>query len=375
MAAAAQPTRSPAARSSGDAETAAGVRRMLEAMRLPCAIYAEHDDRTLCCNRAFRNEFAPQSAEQDRAAFLASFERFTGCPRSAEAASDPAELPREEVFAPDTGRSYAFIWSRTEFAGADARLLCALNLTDVQESMRRHGALQEQLLITSRAMSVAEIVSTLAHELNQPLAAIINFIDAGSATQAGETDERAAEALRLARTQAEHASAVIARVREFVRAREPVLDAQSVPDIVARVVAMLAPDAHKHRVRLRTEIDHRLPDVLADAVMIEQVLANLLRNAIEAMQSSPPDRRVATVSARPDAEGRVQLQVRDQGPGIDAAQQAHLFAPLYSGKAGGMGLGLSLCRSIVEFHHGSLYLDPAVRDGACFTFTLQAAEA
>ena len=217
MAAAAQPTRYPAARSSGDAETAAGVRRMLEAMRLPCAIYAEHDDRTLCCNRAFRNEFAPQSAEQDRAAFLASFERFTGCPRSAEAASDPAELPREEVFAPDTGRSYAFIWSRTEFAGADARLLCALNLTDVQESMRRHGALQEQLLITSRAMSVAEIVSTLAHELNQPLAAIINFIDAGSATQAGETDERAAEAHAAAERAAAAAQAEAAAAEERAR--------------------------------------------------------------------------------------------------------------------------------------------------------------
>ncbi len=354
----------------GDAST------LLEAFALPCAVFMDDGGELIGRNQAFADEFRHQAGIVDRAGFLNAFEAFSGAPHTPLSASAPAatQCHRHEVYAPASGRCYAFTWRGLTLGGYRAVLLSALNLTEVQDSLRRHGKLQEQLLMTSRAMSVAEIVSTLAHELNQPLAAILNYVDAAGHALAGGDTGRPAEAMRLARAQAEHAAAVIARMREFVRTREPVLEPQPLRALAEGVIELLQLEARKHRVRVRLDVDERLPQVLADAVMIEQVLANLVKNAIEAMHATPPGERLATVAARLDAEGRVQIRVRDSGPGIDPEEAQRLFTPLYTTKPRGMGVGLALCRSIVEFHQGSLYLEPGNEKGAVFVFTLMPAE-
>lgn len=342
---------------------------LLQALPMPSALFAiEQHGQLLDCNPAFTREFGACGARHERTAFEQSFETFTESGAPDEPAS--GQHSYQEVYAPDSGRSYAFAWTRVCLDSGEALLLAVTQLTELQQSLRRQDALQAQLLTTSHALSASEIVTTLAHELNQPLAATLNYLDTASGALDGGDLSRAQKAMRRAHDQAEHAAAVIARVREFVRSREPVLKPESLHELFPQVVELLRHEAHTQRVRIHQKMEDALPPVLVDAVMIKQVLANLVRNAIEAMHATPPDRRLATVTARRDAEGRVQVRVSDQGPGIDSEAAQKLFAPLYTTKPRGMGVGLALCRSIIEFHQGRLYLDPDSRTGATFVFTL-----
>lgn len=333
---------------------------VVQALHLAAAIF-DHSGRLLSHNAAFASDFAPPP-ELSRQAFESRFQPFADVDLLHEAGTD-------EVYCPSTGRSYSLAWSHL---GHGLQLLTALDLSDRVEWVRRHRALQDQLLFTSRAMSVGEMATTLAHELNQPLATIINYLGAGQRLidkQSG-LPPRLNEALDMARCQAEHAAAVIARVREFVRTREPRRDIHHVREFASHVVQLLQLEAQKQRVLLRVEIADSLPEVWVDRVMVEQVLANLVKNGIEAMRATPPDERIVTIGARLDADGRVQIRVSDRGCGLGDTTVQQLFAPFFTTKSNGMGVGLAICRSIVEFHEGNLYFENNPEGGATFVFTL-----
>ncbi|MGH8809376.1 MAG: sensor histidine kinase, partial [Noviherbaspirillum sp.] len=240
---------------------------------------------------------------------------------------------------------------------------------------------QEKLQSSSRLATMGEIASTLAHELNQPLAAIssyttgaLNLINIEAARRGTVDLDMLKLALEKAGTQAQRAGHIIRSVHTFVKRRDPTREPVSVQALIDSVIPLVELQARQFFVIIQTQIAADLPAVLADRVMLEQVLLNLTRNAIEAMQHVDPARRILRIVAALDAETAAQqsvtVSVIDQGHGIPQEVAERLFSPFFSTKADGMGMGLNICRTTVEFHGGTLiHLDnPA--GGTIFRFSL-----
>ncbi|MCL5060643.1 MAG: ATP-binding protein [Candidatus Thermoplasmatota archaeon] len=255
-----------------------------------------------------------------------------------------------------------------------AALREALTQRDAAEAgMRAH---QEQFDHLSRLSILGELSGTLAHELNQPLAAIANYaqslvrrLDSGR-----YTPDILAEASKEIAAQAERAGGIVHRIRAFARKRAAVRERRPLAELVREAAALLGgmlPDAP------RIDIVDRLPAgtlVEADSLQVEQVLLNLLKNATDAMQGLPPDDRAIEVML--EQEGRnYRIAVRDHGAGLAPASAPRLFEPFFTTKPDGMGLGLSICKTIVEAHGGRLWAEAnAGAPGMTFIFTLPADE-
>ena len=230
---------------------------------------------------------------------------------------------------------------------------------------------QEKLQVTARLVTMGEMASTLAHELNQPLAAItsyntgcLNKLESGNFTTT-----QLKEALGKLAVQAQRAGHIIRRVHDFVRKSEPKLAPCDLAEAVDDSIGFIEGAAKSRGVRIVREIPGRRPELLADQVMIEQVLLNLMRNGIEAMAEAPADRRRLTVKLS-QRENQMEIRVIDNGPGIPPEVEEKLFTPLFSTKADGMGMGLNICRSIIEFHHGRLWVESNPEGGSIFVMTL-----
>ncbi|HEX2083989.1 MAG TPA: ATP-binding protein [Xanthomonadaceae bacterium] len=346
---------------SPDAGLLAGL---LKALPAATAAYAR-DGALLAANARFVQEFEGLPFE-DRAALLAALP-----------AADPSAGAAGEVRSPRNGRWYHLHWGRLDSGGlhsghgAQVDVLTATDISERIEALDSRSHQQQKLLFTSRMMSVGEMAATLAHELNQPLAAIVNYLN-GSLRLVDQSGGPAqvTRALTAARTQAEHAAAVIARVREFVRQREPRRDAQDLAAIAANVVELLRLEAERLQLRVDLALAPDLPPVYADRVMVEQVLLNLVKNAIEAMREIPATRRALRIEARRTLDGEVELRVLDRGAGLSAEQQDQVFSPFFTTKSDGLGIGLAICRSIIEYHEGRLFFEPRDGGGSVFGFTL-----
>ena len=338
----------------------------------PQAIFDPADDVLMLANPAFVAEFG--CTPPSRAAFERSFEPVATTTDGTPPAYDAEETQRVELFCPRTSRWYLFHWSRLRAPdGTPLLMLNAQNLTERMDTMRQQRALQEQLLSSSRVMSVGEMATTLAHEINQPLATIVNCLTTARTLLAQRTSnmQRLRLALDLAYEQAGQAAAVVARLREFVKTREPRREPLPLRSLVEHVVQLQQLDAQKHRIRVSVDLAPDLPEVLVDRVMVEQVLANLVRNGIEAMRATRPADRKLTISAQLDMEGNIAVRVADRGSGICAADESQLFTPFFTTKENGMGIGLAICRSIIEYHEGHLYFEHNEGAGSVFTFTLR----
>jgi two-component system sensor histidine kinase DctS len=257
-----------------------------------------------------------------------------------------------------------------------------LDITDrkmVEDLNRRQ---QEKLQASARLATMGEIASTLAHELNQPLAAIssyttgaLNMISKGEPPDAASLD-LLKSALEKAGAQAQRAGHIIRSVHTFVKRREPSREPVTVQALLDSVMPLVELQARQFFVALHTEIEPGLPPVLADRVMLEQVLLNLTRNGIEAMQNITPERRILRITAESDndsvSQHNVVIAVIDRGHGIPAEVAERLFSPFFSTKAEGMGMGLNICRTAVEFHGGKLIHANNPGGGTIFRFTLPA---
>jgi two-component system sensor histidine kinase DctS len=246
----------------------------------------------------------------------------------------------------------------------------------IEELNRRQ---QEKLQASSRLATMGEIASTLAHELNQPLAAIssyttgaLNLLETESERPGSMSADMLKSALEKASTQAQRAGHIIRSVHTFVKRREPSRKRVTVQTLIDAVIPLVELQASQFFVVIQTDIAAGLPPVLADAVMLEQVLLNLTRNAIEAMQDVPPERRVLRISAALDADSDVVISVIDRGHGIPDEIAGRLFSPFFSTKSEGMGIGLNICRTTVEFHGGTLVCVANPEGGTIFRFTLPA---
>jgi two-component system sensor histidine kinase DctS len=242
---------------------------------------------------------------------------------------------------------------------------------------------QEKLQASARLATMGEIASTLAHELNQPLAAIssyttgaLNLLD-GTAAQAGGVDHgMLRRALEKAGAQAQRAGHIIRSVHTFVKRREPTREAVDMHALIEGVMPLVELQAQQFFVAIQTGIARNLPAVLADRVLLEQVLLNLTRNGIESMQQVPPARRVLRITAEretdPSSPNNVVISVIDRGHGISPEVAEQLFSPFFSTKAEGMGIGLNICRTAIEFHGGTLTHRDNPMGGTIFHFSLPA---
>ncbi len=242
-----------------------------------------------------------------------------------------------------------------------------------REDAQRYAELQLRMSQVARLNAMGELVGTLAHELNQPLTAILSYADAA---QLGldESDERFASQRELVgkiTRQGQRARDIVARVRDQVRGGGLRLEPQSLSRLVDEAVELSLASAVRDGVVVRVELTHSADCVLADRIEIEQVMINLIRNAAEAMAGAP--RREVRIGSRAD-DGVVTCHVADTGPGISPQILPNLFQPFATGKENGMGIGLAVCRSIVEAHGGRLWADSQPGKGATFFFTLNRAE-
>ncbi|MGB3291127.1 MAG: PAS domain S-box protein [Burkholderiaceae bacterium] len=254
--------------------------------------------------------------------------------------------------------------------GRRVRLQVARDITERRTHEEASRVQQEKIQLTSRLTTMGEMASSLAHELNQPLTAISNYsMGAVAMLKSGNPNpERLLEALEKAAGQAERAGKIISRIREFVKRSEPRRQWVSLMRIIDNAVGFAEIDAHKRQIDIDMQLPDPVPNVLADPILIEQVLLNLLKNGIEAMEKSEYRTLHLTIT---DQAPLIEIAVVDRGHGLKDPER--LFEPFYSTKSEGLGMGLNICRTIIESHHGRLWADPNPDGGTIFRFTLPCA--
>jgi two-component system sensor kinase FixL len=249
------------------------------------------------------------------------------------------------------------------------------DLTERQQTEARLQEIQSELIHMSRFTALGEMASTLAHEINQPLTAITNYLK-GSRRMLERMDGEQAAVLRSAVDQAAEqalrAGDVIRRLRDFVTRGESERHIEDLPRLIEEASALALVGVKERGVRVSFRFAPGANLVLADRIQIQQVLLNLMRNAVEAMEGA--DRRELEITTEALPEGLHAVSVADTGPGISPEIAERLFQPFVTTKANGMGVGLSICRTIVEAHGGKLNVISPPGRGAKFTFTLRAVE-
>ncbi|MGZ4982335.1 MAG: PAS domain-containing sensor histidine kinase, partial [Methylobacter sp.] len=246
-------------------------------------------------------------------------------------------------------------------------------------SLRKHREQQDkehldELAHVTRLGLMGEMASGIAHEVNQPLSAIssytqvsLNLIDSEHPDLA-----RLTEILHKTQQQALRAGRIIHRMREFVKSHSKHRSAADINALIHDTVGLCIADLKQNGIRLAFELGHNLPPVYVDHVQIEQVLINLLRNSIDALKNLPPkqQRQVSIQSRLTVNNDNIQVRVKDNGAGLDKDQQQKVLTPFYTTKADGMGMGLSISRSLIEAHDGTLHFNSQPGKGATFYFTI-----
>ena len=248
-----------------------------------------------------------------------------------------------------------------------AQLLIATDITARKEADDLVQQQQERMQFTSRLTTMGEMASSLAHELNQPLSAISNYCNGVAKRLEGNLDRAIIKeilpALAKASEQAHRAGTIIQRIRGFVKRSEPQRKAACITEIINDAVGLVEIEAHRHRLSITSEIAENLPVVNLDPVLILQVVVNLLKNALDSVREAYPlssrwSAPAVKITADLDTSifpAMLRIQVTDGGGGIPENVLEHMFEPFFSTKSDGMGMGLNICRSIIESHHGRLW--------------------
>ncbi len=364
---------------------------VLEGLDAAVSVMSVHRGEMLFANRSYRIWFGgnPEAHVQLTGGQLMpdepidgdeSVDHFGGLPTQqlTDAGSDTHEVYMDNVQKWFDVRARYVQWTD----GNLAQMLIATDITARKHAEDAAARQAEKAQFTSRLITMGEMASTVAHELNQPLAAISNYCSGMiSRVQAGNIDnEQLIGALEKTSRQAQRAGQIIHRIRQFVKRSEPQRQPSRVRDITDAVLELAVFEMKRRRVTLNSTIANRLPTIMADPILIEQVLLNLLKNAAEAIDSAqtPPSRRHIELSVQQrhteDQGEVVEFTVTDGGPGMREDMLARLFEAFHSTKAEGLGIGLSLCRSIIESHHGRIKAENIYNGqlvtGCRFTFTL-----
>jgi two-component system sensor kinase FixL len=248
------------------------------------------------------------------------------------------------------------------------------DLTEHQQTQARLQELQSELVHVSRLTAMGEMASALAHELNQPLAAISNYMKGSRRLLAGSTDTNTPKiesAMDRAAEQALRAGQIIRRLRDFVSRGESEKRVESLAKLIEEAGALGLAGAREQNIQLRFNLNPEFDQVLVDRVQIQQVLVNLFRNALEAMAQSP--KRELVVENAGVADDMIEVAVSDTGSGFHDDVKPNLFQTFFTTKETGMGVGLSISRTIIEAHGGRMWAETNPSGGATFRFTLPAA--
>jgi C4-dicarboxylate-specific signal transduction histidine kinase len=251
--------------------------------------------------------------------------------------------------------------------------------SEIAERKRAEEAVhktQADLAHLTRVMTMSELATSIAHEVNQPLAAIVTNGAAGMRWLGAEPPnvERARDSMTRMISEGNRASEVIKRIRTLSKKASPHKSALEINEVIQDVLSLIGTELVKNRVVLTCELKADLPRVTGDRVQLQQVLLNLIMNGIEAMTDAVGRSRELVIKSDVDDRRQVQVCVRDSGTGLDTQNLEQVFEAFYTTKANGVGMGLSISRSIVEAHGGRLWATPNTESGASFQFTLPTGE-
>jgi two-component system sensor histidine kinase DctS len=250
-----------------------------------------------------------------------------------------------------------------------------LDITEQKQTEQKLRQHEEKLQSNARLSTMGELASVMAHELNQPLAAISSYATGAlNMMKSGSLDPSMLEpALAQMQNQAQRAGQIIRSVHDFVAKREPHRTRQQLKDVFKTVLPLIELQAKSYLVALRVHIEDDLPIVFVDSISLEQVILNLTRNALQSMQELTHQQRILKIEAK-NSGNQVQIDVIDHGAGLPPEVVERLFSPFFSTKAEGIGMGLNICRTIIEFHGGQLTYRPNPAGGTIFSFTLPVVE-
>ena len=331
----------------------------------------------LFANRAFQHIFGFDTVGRDSATVTAACrpppEALSRDPTDLDAAELPCELFDGEMQHALSGHWYHLHERAIRWVdGRTVRVQIAADITDKKHIDEVNLQQQKRLEQTSRLITMGEMASSLAHELNQPLSAIANYC-AGciKRMQAGNYKfEDLLSAMQKASDQAERAGKIIRRMRDMVKKSDPNRQPVALADLLDEARAFADIEAQRTSTQIVVDLPENLPKIVVDRIMIEQVLLNLVKNGIEAMHDTPVERRRLDINARQIDERLLQVEIADNGHGLADEDVEKIFAPFYTTKQEGMGIGLAICRSIIEFHQGHLWVEARREGGTVFRFTV-----
>jgi C4-dicarboxylate-specific signal transduction histidine kinase len=240
---------------------------------------------------------------------------------------------------------------------------------EARENEMRYRKAELELAHANRVATMGQLTASITHEVNQPITAAVTYALAARRLLSAEPPDlhEVDDVLSLIVKEGNRAGEVVGRIRALIKKAPARKDAVEINDAILEVIALTRIEAANNSVSVRTRLAEGLPRVQGDRVQLQQVLLNLIINAIEAMRDGGEEERELIVSSRDGPDG-VSVEVRDSGPGFAAADLDRVFEAFYSTKPNGVGLGLSICRSIIEAHNGRLWASPNVPRGAIFGF-------
>ncbi|AJP74440.1 hypothetical protein TS85_10850 [Sphingomonas hengshuiensis] len=269
---------------------------------------------------------------------------------------------------------------RTGVARVDGKLLITIFVRDLSQQLATEERLSElsaEIAHVSRQSAMSELAADLAHELNQPLSATSNFLAAARILlERGEAVERVTDLLRMGSEQTQRAGEIIRRMRAFMARGEVEIRAESLERTVRDAVELVMVGTGQLQIRVAYTFDPDIRHVFADRIQVQQVLVNLMRNSMEALRHAPRAERLITIATRKLDDALAEVEVSDNGPGIPAKVLDQLFSRFTTtkGPSGGMGIGLSISKRIIEAHGGTLSAENRPEGGASFRFTLPLVE-
>ena len=287
-------------------------------------------------------------------------------------ASETAQPYEKELFRKDGTRVPVLVGAAAFEGGSGEGVGFVLDLTDRKRAERAYTQVQMELAHANRVATMGQLSASIAHEISQPIGAALSYANAASHWLAAQPPnlEEVRRDLGFIVESGVRASEVIDRIRALVKKAPPRKNRLEINEAILQVIALAQNEMANNGISVRTQLAEALPAVQGDRVQLQQVILNLLINAIEAMSAmSEGPRELLISTAKTDSEG-VLVAVRDSGPGLAPESVDRLFESFYTTKLGGLGMGLSICRSIIEAHHGRLWATANTPHGAIFQFTL-----